>query len=282
MNTVPVLEGELAEKLDALLKGEHQVRFAYLFGSRALGLARADSDVDIAAFFSRDAETAEEVDVGERLSRQLGLEVQVINLNERPAASFFAKVLPSALVIKEAPERTRWEQEIGKMAGEEPGTLEDYLEFVLDSMTEKTAKLREAMPLLDEMDVDALNQGDIRVAQKFLGAFFMVFQPLEAITRRMANYVHLTQKLAVPTDLKPQITLLGKMVGMDEATVEPLRRFAGVRNKLAHAYWNLTDQELTNADVRAARQLLEDLTRQLDSFVQAARQQLAARAAGQT
>ena len=161
------------------------------------------------------------------------------------------------------------------MAGEEQGTLEDYLAFILDSISEKNAKLREAMPLLDEMDLEAVKRGDIRVVQSFLGAFFMVFQPLEAITRRTANYVHLTQKMDVPTELKLQITLLGKMIGMDDAAVEPLRRFAGVRNKLAHAYWNLTDDELTTADVRAGKRVLEDLTRRIDAFVHASREQLA-------
>ena len=272
---MPVLERELVEELNTLLDAERTVQFAYLYGSRALGYARGDSDVDIAAFFGVEAETAEEVNVGERLSRQLGLDVQVINLNERPAARFFAQVLPTALVIKDSPERVEWEQEVGKMAGEEQGTLEDYLAFILNSISEKNAKLREAMPLLDEMDLEVVKRGDIRVVQSFLGAFFMVFQPLEAITRRTANYVHLTQKTDVPTELKLQITLLGKMIGMDDAAVEPLRRFAGVRNKLAHAYWNLTDDELTTADVRAGKRVLEDLTRRIDAFVHASREQLA-------
>jgi len=145
------------------------------------------------------------------------------------------------------------------MAGEEQGTLEDYLTFILDSLSEKNAKLREAMPLLDQIDLEQVKQGDLELASSFIGKFFVVFQPLEAITRRTANYVHLTQKTDIPTELKPQITLLGKTIGMDDAAMEPLRRFAGVRNKLAHAYWNLTDEELTTADVRAGRRVSEKL-----------------------
>ncbi len=272
---MPVRERELVEELHTLLDAERAVQFAYLYGSRALGYARGDSDVDIAAFFSAAAETAEEVDVGERLSRRLGLDVQVINLNERPAASFFCQVLPTALVIKDSSERGRWEQEVGKMAGEEQGTLEDYLAFILDSISEKNAKLREATPLLDQMDLEQVKQGDLILASGFIGKFFVVFQPLEAITRRMANYVHLTQNAAVPTELRAQITLLGKTIGMDDAVVEPLRKFAGVRNKLAHAYWNLTDDELTTADIRAGRRVLEDLGRRIDAFAHASREQLA-------
>jgi len=269
-----VLEREqVVQKLHAFLKTQAAVRFAYLYGSWALGYARPDSDVDIAAFFAKDSDTAPEWSLQEELTRRLGLRVEVINLNERPAAAFFAKVLPTALAVKDAPDRAQWEQEIGKMAKEEPGSLEDYLAFVLDAMSEKNAKLREALPLLDEVDLDQVKRGDLHVVQDFLGAFFMIFEPVEALARRMANYVHLTKGMSVPTDLKGQIHLLIEQIGIDLATAEPLNKLANVRNKLAHAYWNLTEEELATSDVRAARALLGDLSRRVDSFIATARKQ---------
>ncbi len=163
------------------------------------------------------------------------------------------------------------------MAGEEEGTLEDYLEFVLDSMTQKSAKLREALPLLDDVDLNQVKQGDLTIVSSFLGRFFVVFQPLEALARRMANYVYLTTGRSAPTELKDQILLLVVQVGLDEAAAAPLAKFANVRNKLAHAYWNLKEEELNNGDLRLGHKVLAELTACVDAFAATARERLTQR-----
>lgn len=167
----------VAERLRALLEREPGVCFAYLYGSHAFGYARPESDVDVAAFFAEEADRGPELGLQARLTRELGARVEVINLNERPAAEFFRRVLPTALVLKDAPERIGWEREQGAMATKEPGTPEDYLAFVLDSMHEKNAALQQALPFLDEIDLDRVRQGELKEIRGFLGAFLLVFQP---------------------------------------------------------------------------------------------------------
>lgn len=270
---MPVLNRkQIIYRLREIMLDQASVRFAYLYGSRALGFERPDSDVDVAAYFEANGDVAPELDLEADLKRELGLPVQVIDLSDRAADNFFRKVLPRAVVIKESPERTTWEKERGIMASEDMGTVEDYLKLTLNALREKNAKLREALPLLDRVDLGEVKKGDLSVVQDFLGAFFLFFEPLEAIARRMANYVHWTTKQPVPTELKEQIHLLANQVGLDEVAAAPLIKFANVRNKVAHAYWNLKEEELSNSDLRAGRKVLEEMTRRVEAFIAAARE----------
>jgi predicted nucleotidyltransferase len=267
---------QIIYRLREFMLDQPSVRFAYLYGSRALGFARPDSDVDVAAYFEPNGDVAPELSLEAELRRKLGLLVQVINLNERPADQFFRKVLPKALVIKDSPERVQWEQERGAVAGEDMGTREDYLAFALDTMSEKNGKLREALPLLDEIDLNQVKSGDMRLIQSFLGAFFLVFQPLGTIAHRMANFCHLTKQVPTPTDLKGQIRFLIEQLEIDPVAAEPLHKMTNIRNKVAHAYWNLTEQELTDSELHSACALLKDLIQRLDSFITSAREQMRA------
>lgn len=268
--SVQVLERErILEKLRAFFADEASVQFVYLYGSRALGFERPDSDVDIAAYFSVDPLHAPELEPD--LTRQLGHNVQVINLNERSAVEFFMKVLPTAVVIKDSPERVEWEKEIGQTAGEKKVTQEDYLVFALDAMSEKNTKLREAISFLDQTDLTAVKRGESEAVRNFLGAFILVFQPLESIARRVASYGHLTKRVSTPEKTKEQILFVGEQLGISNGDMEPLIKVAGVRNQVMHAFWYLKESELTNDDIKAARRVLEELTKRLDAFVVAAR-----------
>lgn len=196
-----VLDRErIVDALGAFLAQYPEVRFAYLYGSRAFGYARPDSDVDIAAYFNVDPPHAPELEPD--LARRLGLHVQVINLNERPAADFFLKALPTAVVIKDSPERVRWEKETGGMVRKKKVTQKDYLMCALDAMEEKNARLCKALPLLDTIDLDRVRRDDMPAVQSFLGAFFTVFEPLESIARRMANDVAKSSRAKNQTDAR--------------------------------------------------------------------------------
>jgi len=270
-----VLERErIVDALGTFLAQQPEVRFAYLYGSRALGFARPDSDVDIAAYFDANGDIAPEMTLQSRLSQELALPVVVINLNERPAAEFFKRVLPRAIVVKDSPARTGWEGGKGVMSSEERGTIEDYLLVSLDAMREKTAMLREDLPALEKVDLDQARQGNRDAVYFFLGTYMTVFQPLEALAHRMANYVHWTTKQPMPKELRDQIELLGAQLGLDESFMSPLGKLAKVRNKVAHAYWNLKDDELSNADIKAACRVLDELTKRVDTFVVSERKKL--------
>ena len=160
------------------------------------------------------------------------------------------------------------------MSGEERGTIEDYLMFTLDDMSEKLEKLREALPLLDRIDMEKVRQGDVEAASFFLGRFFVVFQPVESLAHRMSNYWHWTTKQKISGELREQVKLLGTRLGFDEAQIALLDKLARVRNKVAHAYWNMKEEELTDDDIKAARHVLEELTRRVDAFVVSERKKL--------
>jgi uncharacterized protein len=60
------------EDVDALL-ADAGVQFAYLFGSRATGRERPDSDADIAIMVDRPMELLDEAVLADRLARTLGV-----------------------------------------------------------------------------------------------------------------------------------------------------------------------------------------------------------------
>ncbi|MEL9991381.1 MAG: nucleotidyltransferase domain-containing protein [Thermoproteus sp.] len=94
------------------------VVFAYLFGSRARGTAREDSDWDVAAYFGRDVTVLEEVALEEELSDALGVEVNVVALDAAPLDLIYT-VLNSGVPIysKDEDRRRSWE-------------IEAYLEYL--------------------------------------------------------------------------------------------------------------------------------------------------------
>lgn len=76
---------------------KHGVALAYLFGSRAKGTAREDSDYDIAVLFEKQAGILDEVELAVDISKELGIppeRVDVVSLNN-------ADVMLKARVLKE-------------------------------------------------------------------------------------------------------------------------------------------------------------------------------------
>ena len=70
----------LAASLRRALSGRADVHVAFLFGSRARGAARADSDVDVAVL----APGVDLLDLAAELGRALGVEVDVVSLDDPP------------------------------------------------------------------------------------------------------------------------------------------------------------------------------------------------------
>lgn len=76
---------ELTKKLSKTFE-EHGVTIAYLFGSRARGSYREESDYDIAALFEKeDASIIDEIELGISIAEELGIpadKVDVVALNK--------------------------------------------------------------------------------------------------------------------------------------------------------------------------------------------------------
>ena len=68
---------EIRKKIEPVLK-KHDVSFAGLFGSRARGEERADSDVDILVRFNKQKGLFEMVDLERDLENSLKLKIDVV------------------------------------------------------------------------------------------------------------------------------------------------------------------------------------------------------------
>lgn len=90
------------EKITRLLKGNPNVEFAYLFGSRAKGIADKRSDWDIAIYFKKDLKSLAKWTVfylEAEISKEIGEEVQVTALNNLDSPVFLFQVINDGLLL---------------------------------------------------------------------------------------------------------------------------------------------------------------------------------------
>ncbi|MCA9650317.1 MAG: nucleotidyltransferase domain-containing protein [Myxococcales bacterium] len=88
---------DLLERLHALLSGHDEVRVAIVFGSRARGTARPDSDLDLAVV----APGVDLVALGAELGAALGVELDVIGLGD-PPIPLLDQIVQEGIVVHEA------------------------------------------------------------------------------------------------------------------------------------------------------------------------------------
>jgi predicted nucleotidyltransferase len=87
---------ELVQALSAVLSGRQDVKLALLFGSRARGTARADSDVDVAVLAPR----ADLLDLARELQAAVGATVDVVSLQEA-SVPLLAEIVNDAVLVHE-------------------------------------------------------------------------------------------------------------------------------------------------------------------------------------
>jgi len=93
---------------------KHGVVLAYLFGSRAKGLERKDSDYDIAVLFNRNVTIMDEIKLALDIADKLKLPVEMIDITALNKADllFKARILREGIPIYISDEdiRRRWER----------------------------------------------------------------------------------------------------------------------------------------------------------------------------
>ena len=77
---VPLTLASLAEVCREMAAAERRILAVYLFGSRATGEARPDSDVDLAVLFSEPVGLGDLVGLTNRFEERLGARVDLINI----------------------------------------------------------------------------------------------------------------------------------------------------------------------------------------------------------
>lgn len=97
------------QKIRAILKKNPLVEFAYLFGSRAKGLAVKKSDWDIAIYFRKVPDRLPEWTefyLEAEIASEIGAEVQVVALNKLDSPVFlFQIVKDGSLLIENSTEK---------------------------------------------------------------------------------------------------------------------------------------------------------------------------------
>jgi hypothetical protein len=100
---------ETAERLRAALDGLPDVRLAFLFGSRAAGRARPDSDIDVALLLDDQSAGAERGATLRRLAATLGRSVSaahldLVILNDAPSLLRHRVLRDGVLLMTRTPE----------------------------------------------------------------------------------------------------------------------------------------------------------------------------------
>ena len=90
LDAMPPEARRLAELVQPVAASESRIVGLYLFGSRATGEARDDSDVDLGVLFSRtsDVHVLDLIDLSQRFEDAIGLDVDLVDMSK--ASAFLA------------------------------------------------------------------------------------------------------------------------------------------------------------------------------------------------
>ena len=135
------MTNELLERLRQALARGPKLRLAILFGSRARGGARPDSDVDIAILpASSDLSLMNENRLGAELERAAGAPVDMIRIDEAPAALRW-RIARDGVVLLSEPAR-----EASRFLARAGIEHDDVLELETDAMRRYRAHLAGLAP----------------------------------------------------------------------------------------------------------------------------------------
>lgn len=132
--------GDLRQRIMAVLR-RHPVRFAYLFGSRARGEARADSDLDLAVQFAPELGAAQRFELALRLGAELeaalDCRVDLVDLDTAPLR-LVGRILTERIVLLglDDPARVEFEMRLFKLAVDFEHHAAALTREALDAMAE--------------------------------------------------------------------------------------------------------------------------------------------------
>lgn len=259
---------ELCQQLAELLGADERVAFAYLFGSRAVGLERESSDVDLAIYYADPPSLWEGLGLQEELAEAVGLAVQVVSLNSKIRPSFLQSILGHGIVIKDSLQRKQWIREVeARLRMREEGMRKDVRRPLLDSLKEKIHLLRQVLPKFKEVNLKKVRAGDIDEQARFVGLFMMMYEPTEAAIRKVAALRALEEKGKPPASLTRVIEKVRDPLNLSEETVAVLRALKPLRDAMAHAYWEISTDVLQKFDKTAVERAMRDLHAALADYV---------------
>lgn len=103
---------KLASKFIEEIDEKYKVKFAYLFGSRARGEEKNESDIDLGIYFQEDYSEMQEMfikgDIIERGRSFFGIPVDIVSLNKAPLILKY-EIVKDGIILKDSDERSFFE-----------------------------------------------------------------------------------------------------------------------------------------------------------------------------
>ena len=259
---------ELCRKLETLLGADERVAFAYLFGSRAGGWARADSDVDLAVSYAHPISLWDALRLQENLAEAVGLPVQIVSLNDGIRPCMLQAILEQGVIVKHSSQREQWTRRVAALLRKrEEEMKKDVRRPLLASVKEKIHLLRQVLPKLKAVNLQKALDGDIDEQARFLGLFMMVYEATEAAIRKVASLQALAEKGKPPVNLTRALEKVRRPLNLSEETVAVLRVLNPLRSTLAHAYWEINTEVLKRFDKTAVEKGIRELQLALAEYV---------------
>jgi predicted nucleotidyltransferase len=257
---------QLVDRLTTLLQGHQELQAAYLFGSRARGTQMTASDVDIAVAFAPEASAWTEVDLQERLTSQLSLPVQIVNLAHAAPDVIEAVRRDGIPLIGDHLLAVDKRRTIRERRAEY--SQADEAIWLLQSAADKVRRIDSALPLLADVDPQAVLAGEMVAVRDFLGAFMLLIEPLETLVRRVSRYAHLVLGYEQPdVTLRAQTELAAQVMAVADEVLEMIGEMARLRGRLAHAYWDLDAEEVRRLAPEQLQPALEHFVERASRFV---------------
>jgi predicted nucleotidyltransferase len=255
---------EIIEQLAALLKAHDDVRIAYLFGSRARGTQRQASDVDVAVAFAEGTSAWGEVELQEQLAHQLGVPVQVVDL-ARAGPRIVKAVRREGIRLVGHVQLVEEPETVGEEGTERsvPDPRADEAVWLLESAADKVQRIARALPLLTDVELEAVLAGEMTAVRDLLGVFMLLIEPLETLVRRVSRYAHVVLGYAEPeATLRAQTVLAAQVMSIADDVVEGLGAVARLRGQLAHT---LEDRDRLIRIEAALKEFKEAVAQRIDS-----------------
>lgn len=123
------------EKITAILRSRPNIEFAYLFGSRAKGIAKGRSDWDVAIYFQKDPQKQPYwtvFNLEAEISKAIREQVQITVLNNLDSSVFLFQIIKDGLLLLDnnTEKRISWEAHVLKQ-------YHDWQFFLKRHMTSK-------------------------------------------------------------------------------------------------------------------------------------------------
>ena len=257
-------ESTLHRKLSEYFAFRDDIAFAYIFGSVASGRATAESDVDIAAYFTdttvpvRTLPDVEETDrrfPGEErmwadVERVCESQVDLFVFNRAPATIAAGAMLTGTL-LHSADEylRTAYFLSVTTLAEDERGFFDDYVRIKERSRSLSEIDRSRLMRIVDFLQ-DELTDAP-RFAQMDIGRYSSDRDFRRSVERWVENLVNASidaakillagERRPVPQTYRESVEMLSTVEGLrlEEAVTLRLAANTRIRNMLAHEYLDL-------------------------------------------